>query len=101
MYTVLVTAGKILSVFLAWLVTRLHPFQRLHPLHPKWMLLAGVFPLTSLFMLMTLFLICRDQQELTQLVAFFCIFLGIANVAIVYREPFPAAPQNSRAFFRC
>ena len=84
MYTVLVTAGKILSVFLAWLVTRLHPFQRLHPLHPKWMLLAGVFPLTSLFMLMTLFLICRDQQELTQLVAFFCIFLGIANVAIVY-----------------
>lgn len=84
MYTVLVTAGKILSVFLAWLVTRLHPFHKLHPLRPKWMLLVGFFPLTSLFMLMALFLICRDQRDLTQPVAFFCIFLGIANVAIVY-----------------
>ena len=84
MYTVLVTAGKILSVFLAWLVTRLHPFHRLHPLRPKWMLLVSSFPLTSLFMLMALFLICRDQRDLTQPVAFFCIFLGIANVAIVY-----------------
>lgn len=35
-------------------------------------------------MLIALFLICRDQRELTQPVAFFCIFLGIANVAIVY-----------------
>lgn len=84
MYTVLVTAGKILSVFLAWLVTRLHPFHKLHPLRPKWMLLVSFFPLTSLFMLMVLFLICRDQRDLTQPVAFFCIFLGIANVAIVY-----------------
>ena len=84
MYTVLVTAGKILSVFLAWLVTRLHPFHKLHPLRPKWMLLVSFFPLTSLFMLMALFLICRDQRDLTQPVAFFCIFLGIANVAIVY-----------------
>lgn len=84
MYTVLVTAGKILSVFLAWLVTRLHPFHKLHPLRPKWMLLVSFFPLTSLFMLMVLFLICRDQRALTQPVAFFCIFLGIANVAIVY-----------------
>lgn len=83
-YTVLVTAGKILSVFLAWLVTRLHPFHKLHPLRPKWMLLVSFFPLTSLFMLMALFLICRDQRDLTQPVAFFCIFLGIANVAIVY-----------------
>ena len=84
MYTVLVTAGKILSVFLAWLVTRLHPFHKLHPLRPKWMLLVSFFPLTSLFLLMALFLICRDQRDLTQPVAFFCIFLGIANVAIVY-----------------
>lgn len=84
MYTVLVTAGKILSVFLAWLVTRLHPFHKLHPLRPKWMLLVSFLPLTSLFMLMALFLICRDQRDLTQPVAFFCIFLGIANVAIVY-----------------
>ena len=84
MYTALVTAGKILSVFLAWLVTRLHPFHKLHPLRPKWMLLVSFFPLTSLFMLMALFLICRDQRDLTQPVAFFCIFLGIANVAIVY-----------------
>lgn len=84
MYTVLVTAGKILSVFLAWLVTRLHPFHKLHPLRPEWMLLVSFFPLTSLFMLMALFLICRDQRDLTQPVAFFCIFLGIANVAIVY-----------------
>lgn len=84
MYTVLVTAGKILSVFLAWLVTRLHPFHKLHPLRPKWMLLVSFFPLTSLLMLMALFLICRDQRDLTQPVAFFCIFLGIANVAIVY-----------------
>lgn len=84
MYTVLVTAGKILSVFLAWLVTRLHPFHKLHPLRPKWMLLVSFFPLTSLFMLMVLFLVCRDQRDLTQPVAFFCIFLGIANVAIVY-----------------
>ena len=73
-----------ISVFLAWLVTRLHPFHRLHPLRPKWMLFVSFFPLTSLFMLMALFLICRDQRELTQPVAFFCIFLGIANVAIVY-----------------
>lgn len=35
MYTVLVTAGKILSVFLAWLVTRLHLFHRIHPLRPS------------------------------------------------------------------
>ena len=84
MYTVLVTAGKILSVFLAWLITRLHPFHKLHPLRPKWMLLVSFFPLTSLLMLMALFLICRDQRDLTQPVAFFCIFLGIANVAIVY-----------------
>ena len=48
------------------------------------MLLVSFFPLTSLFMLIALFLICRDQRELTQPVAFFCIFLGIANVAIVY-----------------
>lgn len=84
MYTVLVTADKILSVFLAWLITRLHPFHQIHPLRPQWMLLVSFFPLTSLFMLIALFLICRNQQGLTQTVAFFCVFLGIANVAIIY-----------------
>ena len=84
MYTVLVTAGKILSVLLAWLIARLHPFHRLHPLRPKWMLLAGILPLTGLWMLLTVFLLCRDERELTQPVAFFCIFSGIANAAIVY-----------------
>lgn len=48
------------------------------------MLLAGIFPLTSLLMLMAMFLLCRDERELTQPVALFCLFLGIANAAIVY-----------------
>ncbi len=84
MYAVLVTAGKLLSVFLAWLVMRLHPFHKMHPFRAKWMLLVSIFPLTSLFMLMALFLICREQRDLTQPVVFFCVFLGIANIAIVY-----------------
>lgn len=84
MYTVLVTAGKLLSVFLAWLVIRLHPFHKTHQLKLQWMLLVSFFPLTSLFMLMALFLLYREQSDLTQPVVVFSVFLGIANVAIVY-----------------
>lgn len=84
MYTVLVTAGKLLSVFLAWLVRRLHPLYKAQRLDAKWILLISIFPVTSLFMMISLFLICREQHDLSRPVLLFCVFLGIANVAIVY-----------------
>lgn len=84
MYAVLVTAGKLLSVFFAWLVMRIHPFHKMHRLEAKWILLISIFPIISLFMLLALFLICREQRDLTMPVVLFCVFLGIANVAVVY-----------------
>lgn len=84
MYAVLVTSGKLLSVFLAWLVMRLHPFHKTQRLDAKWILLISIFPVTSLFMMIALFLICREQHDLSRPALLFCVFLGIANVAIVY-----------------
>lgn len=84
MYVVVATAGKALSVFLAWLMMRIHPLKKGHRMDTKWFLLLSVFPVVSTVMMLTLFSVCRELEDLTAPVALFCALLGIANVAIVY-----------------
>lgn len=83
-YVVVATAGKLISIFFAWIVMRLHPFKKTHRMEPKWFALISIFPLVSLVMMLSLFLVCRNQEDLTSPVVLFCAFLGVANFAIVY-----------------
>lgn len=83
-YVVLATAGKILAVLLVWFTSKIHPVDRAHTINAKWALLICIFPLASFFMLLALFMICQEDRDLAMPVVLFCVFLGIANVAIIY-----------------
>lgn len=83
-YVVVATAGKMISIFLAWIIMHIHPLKNAHRMEAKWFVLISIFPVVSLIMMLSLFSICRNQEDLTSPVVLFCIFLGVANFAIIY-----------------
>lgn len=83
-YSLVVTIGKLIVIFLAWLV---HYFRRTRApeaIRQKWLLLTIPFPAVSLGMLAVVFYSNREKGDISIGVLLFCIMLAVANIAIIY-----------------
>lgn len=83
-YAVVVTASKLVSIFLAWLLLRIRRMQNHEPIRPKWLLLTIPFPAVSLGMLAVVFHSNREIGDLSISSVFFSGMLAFANIAIIY-----------------
>lgn len=83
-YSVVGTFGKLIIVFLAWLISRFHKRQIHESVHQKWLYLTVPFPAISLGMLIVLFHSNREMADLSIYSVIFSIMLAAANIAIIY-----------------
>lgn len=83
-YVATVTAGKLLSIFLAWIFYRYRSFSNFHDIKKRWLLLTMLFPLVSFAMLIVVFDGFRGRSDLSFSAFIFSGILAISNIAIVY-----------------
>ncbi len=83
-YVVTVTVGKLLSIFLAWILHRYRSFANFHDIKKRWLLLTMLFPLVSFAMLIVVFDGFRGRSDLSFSAFIFSGILSISNIAIVY-----------------
>lgn len=83
-YVVAATSGKLITIFLSWLLFHLCQKRAHEPIWQKWLLLTIPFPAVSLGMLAVVFYSNRDIGDLSTSTVFFSIMLAAANIAIIY-----------------
>ena len=83
-YTTLITADKLLAVFLAWTLCHFRKKGNLGKQHNKWVLLSSLFPAASAVMLAVLFYASPRDGDISLSVVVFAGILMIANVAMIY-----------------
>ena len=83
-YVATVTIGKLLSIFLAWLLHRYRARSGFHNIEKKWLLLTILFPLVSFAMLIVVFDGFRGRSDLSFSAFIFSGILAVANITIVY-----------------
>lgn len=84
LYVTIVTTGKLVSIFIAWLICHFRKFQGLQPMQGKWLLLSLLFPAASNAMLLMMFHSFQDAPDISSGVVFFCCVLAVTNIAILY-----------------
>lgn len=84
LYTMIVSTGKLFTLFLSWLFYRF--LQRKELQHPqrKWLFLSLLFPFASFIILFMVFLHYQDASDISAPVVLFCVILAIANVGVAY-----------------
>lgn len=83
-YIVIVTAGKLITILMAWVAYRIRKERKLEPIQRKWLLLTLLFPAVSLSMLALIFNGNREQGDLSLESVCISIIVALANVAIIY-----------------
>lgn len=83
-YTLVVTIGKMVSLFFAWFFFHIRKKRNVEALQHKWLLLTLLFPAVSFVMITTLFHEYRGQEDFSLGPVIICTFLMLANIAIVY-----------------
>lgn len=83
-YVISVSLGKLLNVFIAWVVQYIKKPNVLGQMRNKWLALVLIFPVTSLVLLYTLFLNANRNDDVSIGIIVASIFLTVANVAILY-----------------
>lgn len=83
-YAVVVTVGKLIVIFLAWIMCRFRRTWAHEPIRQRWLLLTVLFPAVSLGMLVFLFHSNRETEDLSLGSLCFSIMLAFANIAIIY-----------------
>lgn len=81
---VLLLAGRLMALLIAWLICRLRRPEGRSPGQLKWSLLALVLPLVTLIMLPVIFFAHMGRNDLSELAFFFCCVLTAVNVATVF-----------------
>ena len=84
LYVTVVTLGKLIPIFLAWLFLHFRKIRNLQTLEGKWLLLSILFPVASHAMLFTVYRNYQNQADISEGVVFFSMLLVVANVAILY-----------------
>ena len=83
-YFVLITAEKLLMVFLAWILKCFRKKGILGKHHSKWVLLSVLFPSVSAVMLAMLFYTSPRDGDVPLSIVIFSGILMIANFAMIY-----------------
>lgn len=84
LYVTVVTLGKLIPIFLAWLFLHFRKIRNLQTIEGKWLLLSILFPVASHAMLFTVYRNYQNQADISEGVVFFSMLLVVANVAILY-----------------
>ncbi len=83
-YSTLITVDKLLFVFFAWLFFRFRSKGDFQGVNRKWLFLSILFPLTSVTMLVVLFFVSQNNEDLSLSTVIFSIVLAVANMAMLY-----------------
>lgn len=83
-YSTVVTIGKLLDVFLAWVLVRLRHSNGLRGIRNRWFLLMLLFPAVSMIVLVTVFFDYQNSEDLPWKAVLLSAILGIANVGVLY-----------------
>ena len=84
LYTAVVFSGKLLNMLVAYFVLRIRGQGAKHSIKNRWTILTILFPAISLTMLITMFFIGQNDNDLSISVFVFCIVLAVGNIAILY-----------------
>lgn len=84
LYTTLITADKLVAVFLAWLLFRFRKRGDLGKQHSKWLLLSVLFPVISVFVFLMFFYYGPRDEDISINIVIFSGVLMIANFAMLY-----------------
>lgn len=84
LYTVVVTTGKCLLLFTAWVLCYFRRKKGNPNLSGKRLLLVTLFPFVSIVMLYTVFDSYSSQEDLSISAVVFSMILVVANIAIIY-----------------
>lgn len=83
-YVTVVTIGKLITLFLAWLICKYRRSISYQSIQSKWLWLTLLFPVVSLLLLMVIFNTYQDSNDLSIGAVFASVILAIANIAILY-----------------
>lgn len=84
LYVIVVVTGKLLTLFLFWLIHYYRNRQKYLPIRTSWLVIILLFPIVSLSMLFVVFYGYRDSNDLSMPAFIFSIALAVANICILY-----------------
>ena len=84
LYAAVITVGKLLLVYFAWLCYQHRRFRRMHDVQGKWFGLTVLFPAVSLAIIWVSFFNNRGSTENTPGLAAIAIVMAAANIGILY-----------------
>lgn len=83
-YVITVSLGKLLNVFIAWIIQYIKKPKTLGQMRNKWLALVLIFPVTSLVLLYSIIVTANRSDDISIDTIISSLFLTIANVAILY-----------------
>ena len=83
-YVILGSLGKLLNVFVAWIVQYIIKPTTFGQMRNRWLALVLTFPITSLVILYVLMLNSQGSDDVSFGIIVASVFLTLANVAILY-----------------
>ena len=84
LYTTLITADKLVAVFLAWLLYRFRGKRSWGKWYDKWLLLSVLFPAVSIFVFLMFFYYGPRDGDISISIVIFSVVLMAANIAMLY-----------------
>ena len=84
LYTATVTMGKMVEVLLSYLFMKYHRQKKIGTIQHRWLILTVIFPVSSLFMFLIVFMSFQDAQDLSISAFIYSLIMAIANFAILY-----------------
>lgn len=83
-YITLITADKLIAIFLAWLLYHFRKKGNLGVQHHKWLLLSALFPAISVLMFLMFFFDAPADKDISISIVIFSSILMVANIAMLY-----------------
>lgn len=83
-YITVTTIGKLLSLFIVWLLKRVRSSNGMNGIQSKWFLLLLLFPTASVLILVLVFFGNQGNQDMSINAVIISAILAVANFAILY-----------------
>lgn len=84
LYSVIVTAEKLLVLFLAWILNYIVVKKKAQDFDRKRIILICLFPMISILGLFSVFTGFKSQSDLSAPIVVFSISLALSNIAVIY-----------------
>ena len=84
LYTATGTIGKLVALLLSYLFAKYHQQNKIGCIQHRWMILTVLFPVSSLFMMLIIFMSFQYAEDLSPSAFAYGIIMAIANFAILY-----------------